>query len=331
MKVAFRRKAGINERDSRAILARLFLSLLIAILSVNTGGCIGRKTDVQPDDSDIERVNESQLNHDTSEAEVNTTPQTFEDTLLSLNWVAYAPTNWNPQKGISAPEKSLKADLLLLRKYFDGIVTYGANEKIPMIAKEVGFKGMLFGVWNPESEEEFAQARAAAQNEIILGFVVGNEGLDERYDYETLKQAIEKFSAATGKPVTTTEQHTDYANPRLLELGDWIFPNTHPYFHRFIEPVEAAEWTERQYKKLARKTGKPVLFKEVGLPSDGDEGMSEQAQAEYYRKLQRTSVRFVYFEAFDQPWKTHLPIEPHWGLFLSDRTPKLVVKYLPEK
>jgi len=190
---------------------------------------------------------------------------------------------------------------------------------------------MLFGVWDPSSEDEFALAKAAAQNEIVLGFVVGNEGLDERYDYEILKQAIEKLSAATGKPVTTTEQHTDYANPRLLELGDWIFPNTLPYFHRFIEPVEAAAWTERQYKKLASKTQKPVLFKEVGLPSEGDEGMSEQAQAEYYRQLQQTSVHFVYFEAFDQLWKTHLPVEPHWGLFRSDRTPKLVVKYLPPK
>jgi hypothetical protein len=39
-------------------------------------------------------------------------------------------------------------------------------------------------------------------------------------------------------------------------------------------------------------------------------------------------VRFVYFEAFDQPWKTHLPIEPHWGLFRSDRSPKALAATL---
>ncbi len=37
---------------------------------------------------------------------------------------------------------------------------------------------------------------------------------------------------------------------------------------------------------------------------------------------------FAYFEAFDQSWKDHLPIEPHWGLFASDRTPKPVAKRL---
>jgi hypothetical protein len=39
-------------------------------------------------------------------------------------------------------------------------------------------------------------------------------------------------------------------------------------------------------------------------------------------------VKFVYFEAFDQPWKTHLPIEPHWGIFNSDRSPKVLGKRL---
>lgn len=335
MKVAFRREERTILKNSRASLALLSLSLLIAVLSVNVSGCISSKQH-EPQSSqvvvsEIKLVRQSQSNSAPLEAKENIAPKTFKEKLLSLRWVAYSPTNCDPQKGISPQEESVKADLLVLRKYFDGIVTYGANEMIPRVAKEVGLAGMLFGVWNPESEDEFAKAVAAAQNEIVLGFVVGNEGLEERYDYETLKQAIEKYSAATGKPVTTTEQHTDYANPRLIELGDWIFPNTHPYFHRFIEPVEAAEWTERQYQKLVRKTEKPVLFKEVGLPSDGDEGMNEQNQAEYYRQLQQKSVHFVYFEAFDQLWKTHLPIEPHWGLFRSDRSPKLVVEYLPSK
>src|SRR5205823_9481233 len=42
----------------------------------------------------------------------------------------------------------------------------------------------------------------------------------------------------------------------------------------------------------------------------------------------QTDVRFVYFEAFDQPWKTHLPVEPHWGIFRSDRTPKVLASRL---
>ena len=56
--------------------------------------------------------------------------------------------------------------------------------------------------------------------------------------------------------------------------------------------------------------------------------MSEAAQETYYTELARTDVKFVYFEAFDQPWKTHLPIEPHWGIFTADRKPKALAKRL---
>ena len=41
-------------------------------------------------------------------------------------------------------------------------------------------------------------------------------------------------------------------------------------------------------------------------------------------KLAKSKIKFVYFEAFDLPWKTKAPVEPHWGFFRSDRTPKLI-------
>jgi hypothetical protein len=45
-------------------------------------------------------------------------------------------------------------------------------------------------------------------------------------------------------------------------------------------------------------------------------------QRAYFESLGRTDARFVYFEAFDQPWRTEPAVEPHWGLFRADRTPK---------
>ena len=35
---------------------------------------------------------------------------------------------------------------------------------------------------------------------------------------------------------------------------------------------------------------------------------------------------FSYFEAFDQPWKNTMPVEPYWGLFDKDRQPKDVTE-----
>jgi exo-beta-1,3-glucanase (GH17 family) len=118
-----------------------------------------------------------------------------------------------------------------------------------------------------------------------------------------------------------------------LNLGDWIFPNVHPYFHGELDPAKAIHWTEKAYSGLTSRTTKFVLFKEVGLPTKGElrENLSEDKQAEYYLGLAKTKVRFVYFEAFDLPWKDHLPVEPHWGIFHSDRSAKVLGRRLLDR
>ena len=98
-----------------------------------------------------------------------------------------------------------------------------------------------------------------------------------------------------------------------------------PYFHSLTAPEIALRWTVDRFDSLSARTQKPVMFKEVGLPTAGDPRLSEQSQADYYAALSHSHVRFAWFEAFDQPWKKDLPVEPHWGLFRADRTPKPVV------
>lgn len=252
----------------------------------------------------------------------------FQSALRSLCWVAYAPTNFDPNQGVFPSQDSLRQDLLVLKQAgFTGLVTYGADQPIAQVAEEVGFKGMLLGVWEPKSVEEMRQAQAAAQSDLVIGYVVGNEGLGVHYDYATLEAAMDQLRRATGKPVATTEQIEDYADARLRDLGDWLFPNVHPYWHGYTEPVSAVNWTVKQFEALERETQKPIMFKEVGLPTGGDDQMSEANQVAYYRLLNDTPVVYVRFEAFDQPWKNWAPVEPYWGLFHSDRSPKQVVPY----
>jgi exo-beta-1,3-glucanase (GH17 family) len=126
--------------------------------------------------------------------------------------------------------------------------------------------------------------------------------------------------------VTTTEQVEHYADPKVLQLGDWVFPNVHPYFRGLTVPTDAVTWTADRYVLLTRATQRPVLFKEVGLPSAGARDVSEERQTLYYRALSATNVRFAWFESFDQPWKTWAPIEPFWGIFRQDRTAKPVAQ-----
>jgi exo-beta-1,3-glucanase (GH17 family) len=260
-------------------------------------------------------------------------PQTWEEKVSAIRWIAYFPTNADPNEGVEASVESIRQDLSVLRAAgFDGLVTYSAGgmtgRELPDLAQEQGFVGLIVGVWDPANQAEIANAKAAAQNPIVLGYCIGNEGLYNRYDMPDLINAIENMKKATNKPVATTEEIGDYVDEELLKIGDWIFPNVHPYFHNLLDPSLAVDWTKAAYQDMTRRSGdRFVLFKEVGLPTAGDrEGiLSEETQTRYYQGLAASGTKFVYFEAFDQPWKSSLPIEPHWGLFRSDRTPKQVV------
>lgn len=284
-------------------------------------------------------------------AQVTATPQSaqqrLEDSLTRLCWVAYSPTHFDPTTSpVQWPsEEDIREDLRVLRSAgFSGLVTYGSNSMnrdapnqaldIAGLAQEAGFEGMIVGVWDPTSENELQAAEQAALRPIVVGYSVGNEGLDARYKLDTLVSAMKRLRSATGKPVSTTEQVNDYyENSPLWAISDWIFPNAHPYFSGYRDPQEAVDWTKRVFKTLAAVSNKLLVFKEVGLPSGGDSGLSEARQASYYRLLRETGVTYVVFEAFDAPWK-HLghpnldgsyPLpdpEPHWGIFTSDRTPK---------
>lgn len=99
------------------------------------------------------------------------------------------------------------------------------------------------------------------------------------------------------------------------------------------DPQEAVKWTETIFETLDPLSDKPLIFKEVGLPTGGGLDVNESRQAQYYSLLRETNVIYVVFEAFDAPWK-HLrkpnpdetyaqpDPEPHWGVFTSDRMPK---------
>lgn len=256
----------------------------------------------------------------------------------TIVWVGYSPPKADPTRGIEATAESMREDLNLLHKAgFTGLVTYSSSgilgRELPKFAQTAGFQGLIIGIWDPSSQTEIAAAKEAAKNPIVLGFCVGNEGLRRRYQMPALAAAIQDIRKTTNKPVTTTEIIEEYSDEDLLRLGDWVFPNAHPFFHNQLAPDAAVRWTKAAYDDLKRRSDRLVIFKEVGLPTAGDSKrkLSEAAQEEYYLELARTDVRYVYFEAFDQPWKTHLPIEPHWGIFRSDRTPKLLGSRLLRK
>jgi exo-beta-1,3-glucanase (GH17 family) len=252
-----------------------------------------------------------------------------------LRWVAYSSPNPMTRPGHYQPTAAtIQLDLQALRAAgFDALVTYASGgvmgREFPGIAASLGFKGLILGIWNPRNAGEVRNAlQAADATSIVLGYVVGNEGLYERarrpYALGEVCRAISELRQASGLPATTSEQYADYVNhPELMLVGDWLFPIAHPYWHANNDAVNAVAWQENRFAEMSNLTDRYVFFKEVGLPTSGAFGLDEQNHAGYYHALEKTAVQFVYFEAFDQPSKTGSGVEPHWGLFHADRRPKL--------
>lgn len=250
----------------------------------------------------------------------------FTNKINSLKWIAYAPTNFNPEKNIYPPSESIEEDLrVLFNAGFNGIITYGSEStlaNVPKIAKEAGFRGIIMGIWNIRDKQELNSA--IKMIDYVDGYCVGNEGLSLRYELDELTKVMEYVKTTTAKPVTTTEQINDYAKDYMLKLGDWIFPNVHPYFSNIRSPLKAAQWIKKYYQIIKRNTplNKPILFKEVGFSTRGDGICNERNQEEFFKLMESSEVKFAYFEAFDQYWKRHNPVEPYWGLFDKKRRPK---------
>lgn len=263
----------------------------------------------------------------------------FADRLAAARCVAYSPSgDWNPNTGNYPSSQSVATDLALLHDSgFDCIVTYGADHvlaEVPCMARQAGFELVVMGVWNPASTQEHAGATAAA--DCADAYSVGNEGISLpygsglSYSWDELAAAMANLRAETCHPVTTSEPSGAYLDgvaghtaDEVRHLGDWVFANAHPYFAGKKGAADAVAWTIDRYHALVEAdSDRFVMLKEVGLPSAGDTDLSEDNQRVYYAALTQTATRFAVFEAFDQVWKQSLAVEPHWGIFGSDRTPK---------
>ncbi len=270
----------------------------------------------------------------------------FHRKLSTLQWVDYSPSTANPDKGQPASVEDIEADLKALAAHgfppaCSGICTYGCSprsggDKIPAIARKLGYAGVILGVWSIDGKsDEVPAARRLAAEGSIDAICVGNEGLFfSRYTSARLLSAVREMRAATGLPVSTSEVIDSYGNRQLTDENemDWVYPNVHPVFHNYSDPQKAVQWMRGTLDKLAERTRLPILVHETGWPSRGLAHHSEQKQREFWELALKSGHRFAAFEAFDQPWKHEkyqgVDIGTSWGWFTAKRQPKAVVGVL---
>jgi len=278
----------------------------------------------------------------------------------SLRFVAYTPTDLSIVSGRvhAASRERIRKDLTLLRKDFQGLITYSCAdglEEVPDIANALGYRAVILGIWDPLSKREIDNVKRLvnAYPQLILGVSVGNETLlAKRQQWPVLRSSIQHLRAALpGVAITTSEPFYYYLNddpPGFLAVQDFLLPGVHPLFQPWFDratTAQAVDFVVRVAGLLSAKTDKPVLIKETGLPS-GPPGsrFTPAAQAEFWVSLlQRLppapGLGFAYFEAFDHDWKeenarhefgSH-PEEGYWGLYTADGKPKEAVKELRKR
>lgn len=253
--------------------------------------------------------------------------------------IAYQPRGFSPGSEFAkSASTQITQELQQLHALgFQSLVTYGSRGAmgfIPQVAREQGFAGtVIMGIWEIDSDEEWDNA--VAQREFVDGYCLGNEGLFFlRYTVHELEERMVKLRQVTGKPVTTGEPIDSYLEGPyrewLLAHSDWLFPNTHPFWGGKTHFEEAVQWVVARSDYLEVTTGKPFILKETGLPTLTSNPESEDMQKAFFNALQLTGVKFVYFEAFDQPWKHEQFNQPeaegHWGLYDAQGQPKKAIE-----
>lgn len=186
--------------------------------------------------------------------------------------------------------------------------------------------------------------------ELVAGISVGNEirvfWSDHKVRPQRLIGYLRAVRAETEVPVTMADDFNYWNKPESQAVAkevDFIVLHIHALWAG-CSIEDAMPWTERIYGEIrdAHPT-KTVVIGEAGWATskhtEGEQARlikatpDAQGQKHYWEALrawaEENRVTTFWFEAFDENWKggPHPDeVEKHWGVFYTDRTPKLALK-----
>ena len=191
--------------------------------------------------------------------------------------------------------------------------------------------------------------------EIIVAVNVGNEifvdwSWHKISDINSVIGYIRKVRDEIKQPVTVCDDYNFWNKPRSIKIAREIdFIGLHAYAFWNNKTIDdAMSWTESIYRDIQnRHPGYQIAYTETGWPSsrifnDSYEGRLIGSANENNQKLffeqynawvNENRVVSFYFEAFDEKWKGGMEgenpmdkAEKHWGVYYSDRTPKILLQ-----
>lgn len=243
-------------------------------------------------------------------------------------------------------ETRIRLDIEHLSRFTGHIRTYtvdrGHDRILPMAAK-AGLKvsmGLWLGRDKAHNEREIARGLKllATHAKIIDRVYVGNETLQRKElsagELAAYVRRVRAFVANPSVTIGTGEAWHEWQTFReLASACDFIGAHLYPYWDG-VPLAQGIDYLARKYDELrAAFPDKPIVIAETGWPSAGPTKggavPSAAAQEQYARAFLARAARekydYSFFEAYDQPWKSHGiegAVGGHWGLFGRRREPK---------
>ncbi|MFT4938320.1 MAG: exo-beta-1,3-glucanase (GH17 family) [Paraglaciecola sp.] len=193
------------------------------------------------------------------------------------------------------------------------------------------------------AELERGISLARKYSDIVVAVNVGNEALVDWNDHmvtiDSVIAYVKQVKKAIPQAVTVADNYEWWIKDGapLAAVVDFIGVHTYPAWeNKSID--EALAYTVQNIEQVhAALPGKPIAILEGGwatIASEFGDRANEENQARYYAEVEQwakqTNTTFLFFEAFDEPWKgdpnNSLGAEKHWGLFNVDRTPKKIMQ-----
>ncbi|MBF0300745.1 MAG: hypothetical protein HQK51_18670 [Oligoflexia bacterium] len=281
------------------------------------------------------------------------------------NAICYSPfrPGQDPNLKIYPTQQQITEDLKILQKNWHLIRTYSCDKSTKDILEiihrhKIDIKVML-GVWLeqwPENKEQNIEEIkecikfAKKYEDIVIAISVGNEILAKWSTHKVPSEQVIKYikmvKAKLSIPVTVAEDYSALIPEKnLLQEVDFITVHIYPFWS-MVNINKSMEMTIKYLQEITKElpAGKSIVIGEAGWAtytalkkSEANvlpQSASEKNQRRYFIQLndwaKKNNITVFFFEAFDEPWKGE-GFEGNWGLFTSNRKPKLAIKeWYPE-
>lgn len=285
----------------------------------------------------------------------NSTAQPLETSSIEkclINGVNFSPyvDGQDPNQGVNLSPQQIETRLAQISPYLreDGpslIRGFGSGNGLFHIcaaSKALNHK-VAMSAWldgnevtnNEEIDLLISNSQQCEPDILIVGSEVLLRGDITKIQLLSYINKIKKAFPAT--TVTTADVYSVWLNnPDLVDQVDVVFANYYPYWEGIAleESIGALHVYHEQVIKIAQN--KPVYVSETGWPSGGDPIRNAVPSPEnaglYFQGFlawaETLNVEYLYFEAFDEKWKTQHegPQGAAWGILNSNGTLKAHMK-----